>query len=129
MLVRVVVCSVYCPTGVSKEARKEFFDTFSDFCEEAKKKGDHVVIGTDANACVGNRNSVEHWDPDTDAIRRTLGPHGDVYCNDNGAELVSHLTSHGLSDVNSHFEKKHHRAWESRLPDRRKRAESKPERC
>ena len=122
--VDLVVASVYCPTGVSAEARQDFYNQFSTFNDECSKRGDIIIIGADLNACIGNRQSQVYRDSEREELLRALGPHGDRYCNNKGIEMTSHLINHGMAATTTFFEKEHIHTWRSHLPDRRKNIEA-----
>ena len=99
--------SAYAPIGCAADSEwDEFFDALS-VCVARARRGDVVVIGTDANSSMGVRElgDEESWQ------FSPVGPHGNPHLNDSGRRMLTYLATKSLAVATTYFKKRRYSTW------------------
>ena len=81
--------------------RKEYYDDLQQ-CVDDCRKDEFLIIGTDINASIGVRSSLDD---------KVLGPWGIEQCNYNGKVFRYFCSTLGLCSATSFFQMKQYGIW------------------
>ena len=115
--IKVNACSIYHPTDVTQQERSDFLSDLDSLYDTLDTDNHIIISGCDANASIGNRNSiyanrdgtVEDHEDNADII----GPFGLDHVNEAGLELSHLMKSKKLASATSFFEHKTYTTWRS----------------
>jgi exonuclease III len=105
----IFLVSAYSPTGAAPQAEREEYAAQLQQCINSCRKGEVLVIGTDANASPGIRSKHDNkYEAGRDQVR---GPFGANYQNKAGRELINLLGRNELCLANTFFKKRRYCTW------------------
>ena len=102
----------YAPTTAHTNAEcEEYYDELDEHIAE-KRQNDILIIATDCNANVGNRQT---WAKHKPASQMCLGNHGNGRKNTRGERFLDFCLEHSLVIASTCSEKKYYNTWTSTL--------------
>ena len=110
--VGVFLVSAYAPVSSESDAVWDRYYDQLDTCISRRLANDILIIGTDSNASIGVKSSVNGTEGANSGYSGPVGLHGLPHVNDSGRRLQNYLSTNTLFAATTSFKKRNYGTWQ-----------------